>query len=180
MRLKLVRHAPPLTGGRLAGRRDVDADCTDLAAFTKLRRAIGAPGQVICSPAQRCQQTATALGFASALLDEKLWEQNYGCWEGMRYEDLPDLGRLTTGELAAFCPEGGESFNEMAARAVSVFEQLRHDTLIIAHAGTVRAALSMVTGPSALSFQIDPLSLTVLCRGTDSWAVETVNWSSEV
>ena len=41
----------------------------------------------------------------------------------------------------------------------------------------MRAALSMVVGPAALSFAVAPLSLTALQRvgaGAD-WAVQTVN-----
>ena len=50
---------------------------------------------------------------------------------------------------------------------------------MIAHAGTVRAALAWATGsvPGALSFQIAPLSLTRFHVGPQGhWSVAEVNW----
>lgn len=175
MRLKLLRHAPPLNDGRLAGRREVDADCSDSTAFTAMRALIGAPGQILCSPAQRCLQTAEALGFPDPATMPQLWEQNYGQWEGLRFNDLPDLGTLSPAELAAHRPDQGESFDDMAARVRPALQSLSRDTLIIAHAGTVRAALAMIVGPAALSFTVAPLSLTILRRAGPDWAVEAVN-----
>lgn len=179
MRLKLLRHAPPLTGGRLAGRRDVNADCTDSTVCARMRHMIGDPGQVICSPAQRCLQTAAALGLDIAGTNPAIWEQDYGDWEGLRYEDLPDLGDLDPERIAAHRPEGGESFNDMTARVLPELQALSDDTLIVAHAGTVRAALSLVVGAAALSFSVAPLSLTIMRNTGNAWAVEAVNLTAE-
>lgn len=143
-----------------------------------MRRMIGAPGQVISSPARRCLQTAAALGFGAPSTNPGLWEQDYGDWEGQRYEDLPDLGRLDPPDLAVHRPEGGESFNDMAARVLPELRALRDDTLIVAHAGTVRAALSLVVGAAALSFAVSPLSLTVM-RYSGEWSVEAVNLTAK-
>lgn len=139
---------------------------------------IGMPGQVISSPARRCLQTAGALGFPTPATNPALWEQDYGDWEGRRYEDLPDLGRLTPQELAVHRPDGGESFDDMTARVLPELRGLQGDTLIIAHAGTVRAALSLVIGAAALSFSISPLSLTVM-RYSGEWSVEAVNLTAK-
>ena len=51
--------------------------------------------------------------------------------------------------------------------------------VVIAHAGTVRAALAWATGSvaGALSFQIAPLSLTRFHVGPQGhWSVAEVNW----
>ncbi|MFN4102671.1 MAG: histidine phosphatase family protein, partial [Pararhodobacter sp.] len=77
--------------------------------------------------------------------------------------------------LARHRPEGGESFLDMAARVQPLLDGLREDTLIVGHAGTVRAALALVVGAQALSFSVAPLSLTILRRAGDDWAVEAVN-----
>lgn len=171
----ILRHAPPLTDGRLAGRTDVNADCADASAFAWMRQRIGPVGRVLASPAQRCLQTAHSLGHPPHATDAGLWEQDYGTWEGMTYETLPDLGPLSPADLARHRPEGGESFDDMAARVHPVLHGLSGDTLIVAHAGTVRAALSLVVGPAALSFTVSPLSLTELRRTPNGWAIETVN-----
>jgi alpha-ribazole phosphatase len=52
------------------------------------------------------------------------------------------------------------------------------DVLIVAHAGTIRAALALALGiepDHALRFVIDPLSLTRLDRLENSWRVVAVN-----
>ncbi|SEN40623.1 alpha-ribazole phosphatase [Paracoccus alcaliphilus] len=181
--IAVLRHAPALTGGRLAGRGDVDADCGDAAAFRRMRQQVrqmlGADLRALSSPARRCVQTAGAMGFAPPPTDPGLWEQDYGAWEGLTYEQLPDLGPLPTHQLAAHRPSGGESFDDMAARVQPVLRSVAHDTLIFGHAGTARAALALVVGHRALSFAIAPLSLTVLRRsgmaGAETWAIEAVN-----
>lgn len=173
-RLYLIRHATPLHEGRLAGRRDIAADCSDAAAFAAIRARIAHVPQVWTSPALRCRQTADALGL-SGDPHEALWEQDYGAWEDQPFDQLPDLGRLAPDELARHRPEGGESFADMVARVLPRLAEAQQDTVIVAHAGTVRAALSLVVGPAALSFAISPLSLTILRRAGADWSVEAVN-----
>lgn len=175
MKLMILRHAPALTGGRLAGRSDVAADCSDGDAFVRIRDRIGAVGTVLTSPARRCRQTAAALGWPDAPARAGLWEQDFGLWEGRPYADLPELGPLPPARLARHRPEGGESFEDMAARVQAEIGSLTGDTLLIAHAGTVRAALAIVVGPAALAFTVAPLSLTTLIRAGQDWAVEAVN-----
>lgn len=175
IRLLLLRHAPPLTGGCLAGRRDVGADVSDRQALAWMRQRIGPVSRVISSPARRCVLTADGLGLSPDELDERLWEQDYGCWEGLPYDKLPDLGPLPPQELARHRPEKGESFLDMSARVLPRLQRIDQDTLIVAHAGTVRAALSLVVGPAALSFAVAPLSLTILRRAGNDWSVDAVN-----
>lgn len=175
MRLSILRHAPAVTQGRLAGRRDVPADCSDRDALARVRSRIGVTDHVICSPALRCRQTADALGLTPDAIDPALWEQDFGAWEGLPYAELPDLGPLTTNQLAHHRPEAGESFVDLCARITPALRALTRDTLIVAHAGTVRAALSLVAGNGALSFAVAPLSLTILHRHGDLWSVEATN-----
>lgn len=174
-RILLLRHAPPLTGGRLAGRTDVDADVSNRPAFDWTRKRIGTVVRTISSPARRCVRTAENLGLPPDDLCDTLWEQDYGAWEGMRYRDLPDLGPMATDDLARHCPKGGESFLDMTARVLPELQMLEQDTLVVAHAGTVRAALSQVVGHAALSFAIAPLSLTIMRRHGETWSIDAVN-----
>lgn len=174
-RIVILRHAPAVHGGLVAGRRDVDADCTGIADPAGIRRRIGVVAQVVSSPARRCVQTARALGLHPDRECPALWEQDFGAWEGLPHDALPDLGPLPVAELARHRPPGGESFTDMAARVRPVLDGLDRDTLVIAHGGTARAALSLVVGPPALSFRIAPLSLTVLHHAGGDWSVEAVN-----
>lgn len=171
-RLMILRHAPLARPG-LAGRRDVDADCSNRAALDWAAQALRGAGVVWASPARRCRQTCAALGL-SPEYHPALWEQDFGAWEEPG-ADIPDLGPLPLAELAAHRPPGGESFLDMAARVQPMLEQAQGTTAIIAHAGTARAALAMVVGPAALSFSVAPLSLTILTRTPTGWAIEAVN-----
>lgn len=171
-RLLILRHAPLAVPG-LAGRRDVAADCSDRARLLWAARALSGAAQVWASPALRCRQTAQALGLEPAC-HPALWEQDFGAWEEPGAQ-VPDLGPLPPEALAAARPPGGESFLDMAARVQPLLESARGTVAIIAHAGTVRAALALAVGPAALSFSVAPLSLSLMTRHPGGWAIEAVN-----
>jgi alpha-ribazole phosphatase len=179
--LLLIRHAPALHEGRLAGRRDVSADVEDGAAIARLRAMLGPVDAVVSSPALRCRQTAGALFPDTApTLDPRLWEQDFGAWEGLPFADMPDLGAMRPADLAAHRPPGGESFADVCTRVAPALKDIARRegrTAIIAHAGTVRAGLAMALGhiPAALAFSIAPLSVTRLMPCGDSWAIDYVN-----
>lgn len=174
--IALIRHAPAQDGGRLAGRRDVPCDAVPEAAAAALRAAVS--GRVLCSPARRCAETARAI-WGAAEADVRLWEQDFGAWEGRPYAELPDIGPRPAADLAAFRPPGGESFEDLFARTAPVFTALSGRHVVVAHAGTVRAALALATGhvPAGLAFQVAPLSLTRIVRSSGGWSVIDVNRS---
>ena len=167
--LSLIRHAPARNDGRMAGRRDVAADCSDSAAFAALRAGIGPFDHLVISPSLRCVQTAQTLwpARAPALIDPALWEQDFGDWENLPFADLPDLGPLPAADLATHRPPNGESFADMCVRvspALLRAAALGGHIVIVAHAGTARAAIAHAIGsvPAGLAFQIAPLSVTTL------------------
>lgn len=183
-RLILIRHAPALHGGRLAGRSDVPADLSDGAALARLRAALDllAPADVVASPALRCVQTAAALWPGRVpRFDARLREQDFGAWEGRELAALPDLGPLAPADLAAHRPPGGESFADLCARAAPALDELAGQggaVAVIVHAGVVRAALALALGsvPVALAFQVAPLSLTeVQALPGGGWSIASVN-----
>lgn len=180
--LTLIRHAPALTGGRLCGRTDVDADLSDPEAVRVARALAGEPVRLVASAALRCRQTATALWpTAQAILDPALWEQDFGDWEGCLLADLPELGPLSPEGLAQHRPPGGESFADLTWRVRGALSPIiaAGDTTIVAHAGTIRAALSLALGqiPAGLAFEIAPLSVTRIACLPDGagWIVRSVN-----
>lgn len=180
--LMLIRHAPALHGGRLCGRTDVPADCSDTARIIALRDRIGRPDRILVSPALRCRQTVSALwpDLGELETDATLWEQDFGDWEGMIFADLPDLGPMSQDDLATHRPPGGESFADLCARTAPVLRSAQGGRVaIIAHAGVVRAGLALALGsiPAALGFEVAPLSLTRMTSlGDGHWSVGTVNW----
>ena len=182
--LILIRHAPAVTGGRLAGRRDVPADLSDRSALVRLGEALEDVAHIVTSPALRCRQTAEAVfPDRPRSEDARLWEQDFGDHEGVRFEDLPDLGDLTRDALAQTVPPGGESFADMVARVSPALHDLAGRALddgpvaVVAHAGTVRAGLALALGdmPAGLAFEVDPLSATRLRCLPRGFSVVSVN-----
>ena len=183
--LVLIRHAAANHGGRLCGRTDVglaEGTETPLQALAALLPDVE---DLRVSPAQRCRLTAKALWpDRMQSEDARLWEQDFGDWEGVPFTDLPDLGALSPGDLAATAPPGGESFLDLAARVTPALEEAalaartKGPVAVVAHAGVVRAGLSMALGSAAagLSFEIAPLSITRIGCFEGGYSVRTVNW----
>jgi len=177
----ILRHAPAQTQGRLCGRLDVPARVPGAAVLDALRERIGPVDRVVSSPALRCRMTAEALFPGMPVeTDARLWEQFFGDWEGADPARLPDLGPMDRTALAAHRPPGGESFDDICHRITPALAELVDGgrVLVVAHAGTVRAALShaLGLGPVGLAFDVAPLSDTQLRAfpGGD-WAVMGVN-----
>lgn len=177
--ITILRHAPVEKAGRIAGRTDVGANCSDQAALLAVKSRLKRLSfdTIWSSPAKRCLQTCHALELAPQI-HSALWEQDFGEWEGIASDTLPDLGPLSPAELAEFQPPGGESFNDMSRRVRPLLQAASQSVLVVAHAGTARAALSMAIGAHAISFAIAPLSLTILSGSCYDWAVEGVNLGS--
>lgn len=179
--LTLIRHAPVVSDGRAYGRRDVEADCSDTSAIEALRARLGQPRRILHSPARRCIQTMQAIwpGAAGTPV-AAFWEQDLGDWEGRAYADLPDLGPLSRAELAAHRPENGESFDDLCARVAPALQDMARagPAAIVAHAGTIRAALGLALGAqaAALAFDIAPLSITRLgVLDDETFIIRSVN-----
>ena len=138
-----------------------------------------------CSPAIRCRETARLiLPGRTPKIDERLWEQDFGEWEGLAFEDLPDLGEMSDAVLAAHRAPEGESFEEVCARVELVLAEAsvsvrdsEKPIAIVAHAGVIRGALAKVTSvPAALRFEIAPLSVTRFrCLPDGTFSVISVN-----
>ena len=181
-RLLLIRHAPSAVPGRLAGRLDVPAQLPPALATAPARLASWLPGpaRLISSPALRCRQTAGALFPGSDFTeDSRLWEQDFGAWEGQDTTTLPDLGPLSRTELATHRPPGGESFLDLCRRAAPAFQEMATGgpAAVIAHAGSIRTALGLALGDMAqgLTFEIAPLSATLLSVSGSAWSIGFVN-----
>lgn len=176
--LIIIRHGATDSPGTLNGRTDVG-----LAAVPE---PVGLEiGALWVSPARRARATAVGLfPGVTAHEDERLWEQDFGVWDGRDLADIPDVGELSRAELAALKAEGGESFHDLVARvrpaleAASVLAMgMGRPVVVVAHAGIVRVALSMAMGveAAALAFQIGHLGATRLTCYPGGFAVKAVN-----
>lgn len=176
--LIIIRHGPTVGAGTLNGRTDVALAVRPAPVSLEI-------AALWVSPAVRARDTAAGLfpGVAQRP-DDRLWEQDFGVHDGAAFGDLPDAGRLSKHELADLRSEGGESFHEMVSRARPALEEAAsaaraagRSVAIVAHAGTVRAALAMALedAPAALTFQVSHLGATRLTCFEGGFAITAVN-----
>lgn len=174
----MIRHGATDSPAALNGRTDVGlAEQPSALSFD--------PGMLWVSPARRARETAEGMFPGRDMReDARLWEQDFGVWDGKPFSELPDTGRLTLDELAQLRADDGESHVDMLARvqpaleeAVSVAISRSARVTIVAHAGTVRAALAlaMKAGAATLAFQIEHLRATRFRCYSGGMAVRSVN-----
>jgi broad specificity phosphatase PhoE len=156
MSLWLARHGETEENaeGRILGRRDPPlspAGVTQAEALAGRLRDAGVVA-VWTSPLRRARETAEvvgrSLGVEPVVLDE-LVESDRGDWEGRRIVDLeeesPDLHAAFISGDPSFRFPGGESIAEQRARTRAALSEVRagpSPALVVAHAGTIRAALA--------------------------------------
>jgi alpha-ribazole phosphatase len=187
-----VRHAPSVAEG-LTGWTDAPADLSDVVGLMRLRDALPEGATVISSDLSRAETTARKLTGRRLRgpAERAFREQFFGHWEGLSHDEIaeknPEQAEAFWQDPANARPPGGESFATLCKRVASTIERLNGsvrsgDLAVVAHAGSIRAALAHALGLSperALSFEIAPLSLTRLDRieteTGEVWRVGGVN-----
>lgn len=195
-RLFLVRHALVEPSARLTfyGALDVGLCAAALAEEVALHQWLAArlprPARWVVTPLSRTKATAAAIfaaGYPETPLEveEDLAEQRLGEWQGIAHEEL--TARLRNPphpfwpHAAEERPPGGESLDDVRERVGPALERLARrggDTAVVAHGGSIRAALAHALGLSpdqALAFSIKNLSLTRLEKHGPHWRVAAVN-----
>lgn len=191
-----VRHAPSdAPKNRLIGRSDPAAYIDEALQpeIKALEQNLPTDAFWISSPLRRAIETCDAIRDGTRdLICAEFSEQNFGDWDGLSYDEIsdrfPSEAETLWRNLASARPPNGESFEDVCARvseAVKVLNTRKpsEDIVVIAHAGTIRAALAFalnISAESALKFQIDPLSLTTidaihLPQEETSWRINAVN-----
>lgn len=156
MKLWLVRHAQPLiTPGVCYGVTDVAADeQATLQAAQALAQTLPVGIALVSSSLQRCEHLAHCLqGLRPDLpykTDARLVEMNFGCWEGQRWDAIPqaDYERWTA-DFGKHRFGGRESVFELMQRVACVWDETQRagrDAVWITHAGVIRAATLLAQG----------------------------------
>jgi probable phosphoglycerate mutase len=106
----------------------------------------------VCSPLGRACETMRLVRAALGLppegsrTDARLIEIGFGEWEGLTLAEVqaraPDLLAMREHDKWGFCPPGGESYVQVAARMGEWYAGLARDTVVTAHGGTARALLA--------------------------------------
>jgi probable phosphoglycerate mutase len=107
----------------------------------------------VASPLRRARETMEILRGTLGLpprpyeTDDRLLEIAYGAWEGWT---LPEIEARTPRILTErerdkwdFAPPGGESYRQLTARIGEWYASLKHDTVVAAHGGGVRALMAL-------------------------------------
>lgn len=146
-----LRHPrPDVPAGICYGRSDVGAGPESAAAVALALAATPPLGRVLASPARRCRALAEALAARDGValdFDDRLWEMDFGVWEGMMWDDIR---RADSDGWAndpwRVAPPGGETFAAVHARVGGVLAAAAPGTVLVCHAGPIRAARMILTG----------------------------------
>jgi broad specificity phosphatase PhoE len=181
----LVRHAATPATRAAAFPEDEALDERGLADAAGLARALPArPGDVLCSPARRCRQTAEGAGLGAAAIDPALAECDFGAWAGRTLADVhaADAAAATAWMCdAGAAPHGGESLTAFCARVSAWLDvQAGRDgrAVAVTHAGVVKAAVVHALAAPVMSFwrlDVAPLAISELHAHDGRWTVARLN-----
>jgi alpha-ribazole phosphatase len=154
--LHLIRHgvADGVTG-RCIGHHDVPLSAEGRAAMRRAGEQWEGPTptRVISSDLARATASAHELAGAWGLpveIDPRLRELHFGEWEGCTWEALErdDGARLSAWmqDWVHVAPPGGESFVDLTTRVLACADHLTPGTVVVAHAGSIRALLCHARG----------------------------------
>lgn len=139
--------APP---GLCYGRMDIEAGPDCAAEIATALRTTPPIRRVLASPARRCRALAEALASRDGValdLDERLWEMDFGAWEGARWDDIRRADSdAWAGDPWSLAPPGGETFAAVHRRVGEVLAAARPGAALVCHAGPIRAARMILTG----------------------------------
>ena len=185
-----IRHAPCVgEQGIIHGQDDVEADLSDSKAIKGLSKWLPEDGLWLSSNVRRAIETAKEIsGGIKPIEIPAFAEQSFGLWNGRRWKELSkeeSEGFWTNyGEQKA--PKG-ESFRQLLERVTPKIKKMSAenaggDLIVVAHAGTIRAALALALDlplNSALSMSVSNLSLTKIDAFEEAnpfaWRVEFAN-----
>lgn len=156
--LTLVRHGstPWNAQRRFQGHSDVELSEEGRAQAARVADALAGASidAVYSSDLQRAVETARTLAVRHALevrTDARLREFAFGAWEGLTWAEIlerePHLEEAAWGDVGSYRPTGGERFEDVRSRVRAFFDETvaRHageHVVVVAHAGTVHAALA--------------------------------------
>ncbi len=146
---------------------------------------------VVTSPLERCRETARLLAPAQrAAVDRGLTECDYGEWTGQELKQLArdKLWRVVQAQPSAARFPGGESLQEMSARAVTAvrardaaLEEAHGPQALwvaVSHGDVIKAVIADALGLHLDAFQrivVDPGSLSVVSYSPERSFVLTTN-----
>lgn len=192
----LLRHGeiPSSRPRRFVGQRDLSLTPRGRAQAASWRDKLAEVEfeAVFASDLSRCRQTAEIVtGGRKYKLVPALREISLGQWEEMLVEQVrtsfPGEYEKRGNDIVNHRPAGGESFADLATRAVPALEEIsagiNGDALVVAHAGVNRVILCHALGlelDKLFNIELNYCSLNLLERTAEGWVVHGVNLRPEV
>lgn len=164
--------------GRLQGTRDIPLNARGrgqavqagliLADLLKREGRDKADLPYVSSPLGRARQTMElargqlGLPVMDYALDDRLREIGYGVWEGLTLAESeardPEIYARRLADKWTVGPAGAETYADVQVRVRAWYDELRTDTVAVAHGGTCRAlmvSLGLETPSSAAELYIE-------------------------
>src|SRR3981189_3027656 len=191
-----VRHAPGREdGGCIYGQKDLGCDTSDRVVFDAVGKILPRNAAWYASTLKRTRQTADAIwaaGFpkpSSMPHIKDFAEQHLGEWQGMNRAAFLASRPVGSHWFAAIDEPapGGESFMDLYNRTCGAIvrinaEQAGRDVIVVAHGGTIKAAVGLALGgqpEKGLVFDLANCSVTRLAHisgpGHASWRLPLGN-----
>ncbi|MCA6117095.1 histidine phosphatase family protein [Bradyrhizobium sp. WSM 1738] len=191
-----VRHAPVREdGGCIYGQKDLGCDCSDRIVFEAVGKILPRNAVWYASNLKRTHQTASAIwaaGFpkpAEMPYVNAFAEQHLGEWQGLNRAAFLASRPVGSHWFADIdeVPPGGESFMDLYNRTCGAIERINaeqagRDVIVVAHGGTIRAAIGLALGgqpEKSMAFDIDNCSVTRLdhlsSANYSGWRLPMVN-----
>lgn len=155
----LVRHAATICSkGRCIGRTHVPLSDDGVRSAQRFAEELSSTriARLYSSPSGRALESMAPLAAKCGLsvnVVPVLDEIDMGAWDGRSFDDIrqqnPEAYAERGKRFADFRPPGGESFGDVANRAVDFLQSLaseEHVVVVMTHAGVIRSILCRVTG----------------------------------
>ncbi len=164
LRLHFVRDGSAARAeGRCIGQTNLRLSAVGRRESLALARRLTLPNATfISSDLERARATASLLTMAPVTTEPRLREMHFGDWEGRYWADLEVTDGAYTGPYSdswtAIRAPSGESFGDVVERITEWLESLPRvggDCLVVAHAGSIRAAAVVLLGiPASRAFSL--------------------------
>ena len=154
----LARHGHTDAGERCVGRTSLPLSATGQEQASHLAEVLAGAGFVrLCSsPSLRAVDTLVPLADRLGMVPDRipgLDEIDMGAWDGLPFKEIraryPEEYAARAENFGDFRTPGGESFNDVADRAMDALARLAagpQPLFAVTHAGVIRAVLCRSTG----------------------------------
>ena len=144
----LIRHTKPaVKQGTCYGWTDLDVDSSFPAELSVIKEKTEdfSKFKIFSSPLQRCAKLAQNLADGQDIkYDDRLRELNFGEWEGLIWDKIPqeEMKEWGSDYINKKVP-GGESYSQLLDRVKEFWSEIniKNKTVIVAHDGVLRAIL---------------------------------------